>query len=117
MESLLESRRAISKMRKYSKGLRAYLGLRALCLCGADQPSAHQLGCIAPCDNQADMDATHAGIQDAAEPRAAGTGFAAGQRLAIWLALSVLAALIVYAGFRGYLNPELLFHFAAGLHC
>jgi hypothetical protein len=63
------------------------------------------------------MDASHPGIQDAAEPRAAGIGFTAGQRLAIWLALSVLAALIVYAGFRGYLNPELLFHFAAGLHC
>jgi hypothetical protein len=63
------------------------------------------------------MDASHIVTQNAPEPRAAGTGFTGGQRLAIWLALSALAALIVYAGFRGYLNPELLFHFAAGLHC
>jgi hypothetical protein len=63
------------------------------------------------------MNASHVGIEDRAAPGGAGTGFTAGQRLLIWLALSVLAALVVYAGFRGYLNPELLFHFAAGLHC
>lgn len=39
------------------------------------------------------------------------------RRLMMWLVLSVLAALLGYFGFRGYLNPELLFHFANALHC
>ena len=34
------------------------------------------------------------------------------RRLAMWLVISVFAALIGYVGFRGYLTPELLFHFA-----
>jgi hypothetical protein len=63
------------------------------------------------------MDASHIPIPDASRPRAAGAGFTRPERLLIWLVLSVLAAAIVYAGFRGYLSPELLFHFAAGLHC
>ena len=39
------------------------------------------------------------------------------QRMLIWLVLTVLTALVVYAGFRAYLNPELLFHFVSGMHC
>jgi hypothetical protein len=39
------------------------------------------------------------------------------RRVAIWLLLAVLAALIGWFGFRGYLNPELLFHFANSLYC
>jgi hypothetical protein len=39
------------------------------------------------------------------------------RRVAIWLMLAVLAALIGWFGFRGYLNPELLFHFANSLYC
>ena len=39
------------------------------------------------------------------------------RRLAMWLVLSVFAALLAYFGFRGYLNPELLFHFGNSLHC
>jgi len=39
------------------------------------------------------------------------------RRLLAWLMLSVLAALLVYFGFRGYMNPELLFHFANSLIC
>lgn len=35
----------------------------------------------------------------------------------IWLVLSVFAALLAWFGFRGYLNPELLFHFANSLYC
>jgi hypothetical protein len=34
------------------------------------------------------------------------------RRMAMWLVLSVFAALLAYFGFRGYLTPELLFHFA-----
>lgn len=39
------------------------------------------------------------------------------RRALLWLVLSVFAALLVYFGFRGYLNPELLFHFASSLYC
>ena len=39
------------------------------------------------------------------------------KRLLMWLMLSVLAALVGWVGFRGYLNPELLFHFANSLYC
>ena len=34
------------------------------------------------------------------------------RRMAMWLVLSVFAALLAYFGFRGYLTPELLFQFA-----
>jgi hypothetical protein len=44
-------------------------------------------------------------------------GTAQRKRLAVWLMLSVLAALVAWVGFRGYLNPELLFHFANSLYC
>jgi hypothetical protein len=40
-----------------------------------------------------------------------------GARWVKWLMLSVLAALLGWFGFRGYLNPELLFHFANSLYC
>ena len=39
------------------------------------------------------------------------------RRMLTWLVLSVLAALLAWFGFRGYVTPELLFHFANGLHC
>ena len=39
------------------------------------------------------------------------------KRLAVWLILGVLAALLGWFGLRGYFNPELLFHFANSLHC
>ena len=39
------------------------------------------------------------------------------RRSLMWLMLSVLAALLGYFGFRGYLSPELLFHFANSLYC
>ena len=39
------------------------------------------------------------------------------KRLLTWLMLSVLAALVGWLGFRAYLNPELLFHFANSLYC
>ncbi len=38
-------------------------------------------------------------------------------RVLIWLVLSVFAGLLVWFGFRGYLNPELIFHFANSLYC
>jgi hypothetical protein len=38
-------------------------------------------------------------------------------RSVMWLVISVLAALVGYFGFRGYLTPELLFHFANSLVC
>ena len=39
------------------------------------------------------------------------------RRLVMWIVLSVFAALLAYFGFRGYLNPDLLFHFANALYC
>ena len=44
-------------------------------------------------------------------------GSAQRRRLVMWLVLSVFAALLAYFGFRGYLNPDLLFHFANALYC
>ena len=39
------------------------------------------------------------------------------RRILIWLMLVVLAALTSYAGFRGYLTPEMLFNFANSFYC
>ena len=38
-------------------------------------------------------------------------------RLLMWITLCALAVLLFYLGFRSYLNPELLFHFANALYC
>ena len=51
----------------------------------------------------------HQGLVDIATPLK--------RRVLMWIVLSVLAALLGYFGFRGYLNPELLFHFANSLYC
>jgi hypothetical protein len=45
------------------------------------------------------------------------TGSPERRRMAMWLVLSVLAALLAYFGFRAYLNPELLFHFSNSFYC
>jgi hypothetical protein len=45
------------------------------------------------------------------------TGGRERRRMLMWIMLCVLATLLVYFGFRGYLNPELLFHFANSLYC
>jgi hypothetical protein len=43
---------------------------------------------------------------------------APGVRRAIaWVVLAVMAATLSWLGFRGYLSPELLFHFANSLVC
>jgi cytochrome c oxidase subunit IV len=55
--------------------------------------------------------------QDSAAPHSGDMSFSTRQRVLIWLVLSVLTALVVYFGFRGYLSPDLLFHFVSGLHC
>jgi hypothetical protein len=34
------------------------------------------------------------------------------RRTTIWVVISIFAALLAYFGFRSYLTPELLFHFA-----
>ena len=39
------------------------------------------------------------------------------RRIAMWLVLSVLAALLAWLGFRAYLSPELLFHFSNAFYC
>jgi hypothetical protein len=39
------------------------------------------------------------------------------RRVIVWIALSVIAATLTWLGFRGYLNPDLLFHFANSLYC
>jgi len=38
-------------------------------------------------------------------------------RAIVWIALSVLAVLVVFFAFRGYLAPELLLNFANGFYC
>ncbi len=38
-------------------------------------------------------------------------------KLAVTLALAVLAALLTYVAFRGYLNPDLLLGFANTFSC
>jgi hypothetical protein len=54
---------------------------------------------------------------DSAEPHSGQLGLGTSQRVLMWLVLSVLAALVVYLGFRGYVSPDFLFHFVSGLHC
>ena len=39
------------------------------------------------------------------------------RRILMWLMLTVLAALVSYVGFRGYLTPEMLFNFANSFYC
>jgi hypothetical protein len=39
------------------------------------------------------------------------------RRILMWLMLIVLAALVSYVGFRGYLTPEMLFNFANSFYC
>jgi len=39
------------------------------------------------------------------------------KRVLLWLILVALAALVTYAGFRGYLSPELLFNFSNAFSC
>ncbi len=39
------------------------------------------------------------------------------RRVAMWLMLAVMATLVGWFGVRGYLNPDLLFHFANALYC
>jgi hypothetical protein len=54
----------------------------------------------------------------ATDPRTFPTFAAPERRRALmWLLISVFAALLAYFGFRGYLTPELLFHFANSLIC
>ena len=38
-------------------------------------------------------------------------------RLLMWITLCALVVLLFFLGFRSYLNPELLFHFANALYC
>jgi cytochrome c oxidase subunit IV len=39
------------------------------------------------------------------------------RRMLMWMMLAVLAALVSYFGFRGYLHPELLINFASTFYC
>lgn len=39
------------------------------------------------------------------------------RKMLVWLLLSVLAALLSYAAFRGYFSPELLLGFANTFSC
>lgn len=39
------------------------------------------------------------------------------RRMFKWLLLAVLAMLVSYVSFRGYLSPELMFNFANSFHC
>ena len=39
------------------------------------------------------------------------------RRALLWLMLAVLAAILVYFGFRGYFSPELLINFSNSFSC
>jgi hypothetical protein len=39
------------------------------------------------------------------------------KRILLWLVLGVLAALLSYVAFRGYLSPELLINFSNAFRC
>ena len=39
------------------------------------------------------------------------------RKILMWLMLMVLASLVSYLGFRGYLSPELLINFADSFYC
>jgi hypothetical protein len=39
------------------------------------------------------------------------------RRALLWLMLAVLAAILVYFGFRGYFSPEFLFNFSNSFSC
>ena len=39
------------------------------------------------------------------------------RRMLIWMMLALLAAVVSYSGFRGYLSPELLINFANSFYC
>jgi len=39
------------------------------------------------------------------------------RRALLWLMLAVLAAILVYFGFRGYFSPELLLNFSNSFSC
>lgn len=39
------------------------------------------------------------------------------RRILLWLLVATLAALVAYAGFRGYVSPELLFNFSNAFSC
>jgi hypothetical protein len=55
------------------------------------------------------LDFSHAGMRDADTRRTL--------RALVWVMLSVIAVTLGWLGFRGYLDPELLFHFANSLYC
>jgi hypothetical protein len=39
------------------------------------------------------------------------------RRIVMWVLLALLAAIVSYAGFRGYLSPELLINFSNSFSC
>ena len=39
------------------------------------------------------------------------------RKILVWLLLTALAVLVSYAGFRGYVSPEMLFNFANSFYC
>lgn len=40
-----------------------------------------------------------------------------GKRVALWLVLATLAALVTYFAFRGYFSVEFLMNFSNAFHC
>jgi len=39
------------------------------------------------------------------------------RRVLVWAMLAVLAALVTYYSFRGYISPEMLFNFGNSFYC
>lgn len=39
------------------------------------------------------------------------------RRILMWMMLALLAALVSYLGFRGYLSPEFLINFSNAFYC
>jgi hypothetical protein len=50
-------------------------------------------------------------------PTPEATSYSAPRRVALWAVLALLAVVVIYAAFRGYLNPELLLQFANSFYC
>ena len=47
----------------------------------------------------------------------AGSGTRSSWRVLKWLVVSLFVALLAYFAFRGYVSPDLLFHFSSSFYC
>ena len=62
------------------------------------------------------MEATRCG-RDQAQTAMLNVHMTQGKRLLLWLILAMLATLVTFLAFRGYLSPELLLNFSNTFSC